>query len=1149
MKKTFLTLIFAAMSILTFGQKWTAMGSDTPSQPQVRLISSDEKQIVVNFSLEGFNATRVETPNGIQNIITVPEMATSLIAGEPNLPHFPIPALIGDKAEMGVKVTDVQYTDFNIEVAPSKGNISRQIDPETVPYTYGEMYGKDAFYPAEQAYLESPYIVRDFRGQNIVVRPFAYNPVTKTLRVYTNMTITMAKVSDNGENQKSARKSNIIKTTSEYKAAYERRFINFETASKVYPYVEDNGEMLVICADQFVNGMMPLVNWKNISGRPTTIVSVTEAGGNSDTGLKNYIKSVYDDPDRNLAYVLFVGDYNHITPHALSGERSDNWFGQLEGTDHYPEVFIGRFSAETDEHIATQVNKVLYYERDLQSNVTWVDKGMGIGYIGAGSGHYGEDDYEHIDLIRDTLEHYTYSHVTEHHGGYGGDASTTTISATINQGISIINYCNHGSQDSWGVAGYSSSNVHALVNDNMLPIVWSVACLNGQFNYGSECFAEAWMRATNNSTGTPTGAIGGMFSWMSQPWQPPMYGQDEMVDILTEWNHADQYNHTLAGASLNGNMNVIDKSGDTECHDTWILFGDPSLMVRTANPTEMNVTINPSTLLIGMTELGVTVDADYAIATLSLDGEVLSSIKLVGGEGTLEFEPLTTVGNAELVIMGYNRVTYDEEVEIIPADGAFVTVNGFTPNFAPVNQETNMSMSFKNVGTDPTSGNTEVVLTCEDSRMQIINGTANLNVMQGNEVVTLDNAFSFIVAEGVEDGTKFTINVTMTCGSDVWNGKAVITAGQAILAFDQFMSPAGFVPGQTVTVAASFKNIGHYMATNAAATIASTSQYVTIAEDTKTLGTIAPDGVATAVFTITIDETCPETEVLPFTFNATADGGLTAEGSGSLKNSCNVLFVLNDEYGDGWNGSKLHIVYDDGTPAEDITLDNGNTGTFTREIGNNVHVTVTFLAGSWSYECTYVIKYEDGTVIHEENNQGGCNFTVNCGGSPISDFDPVEDLASDVDSDNGIVTLTWTAPENAISYAITRNGIALGETEETSYVDDVPQSGNYTYGITAVYAGGVSIPTTIVVTVPSGVGIDENEVEFSVYPNPANDVIYVNAGTAEVEYGIFNSIGQMVMSGKAQGLTHINVSELSNGLYIIRLCSSNNVKAMRITIK
>ena len=80
--------MLAAMSFLTFGQKWTALSSDKPVQPQVKLISSSEEQIVVNFSLGGFNTIRVETPNGTQNIISVPKMASTLIAGAPDLPQI-----------------------------------------------------------------------------------------------------------------------------------------------------------------------------------------------------------------------------------------------------------------------------------------------------------------------------------------------------------------------------------------------------------------------------------------------------------------------------------------------------------------------------------------------------------------------------------------------------------------------------------------------------------------------------------------------------------------------------------------------------------------------------------------------------------------------------------------------------------------------------------------------------------------------------------------------------------------------------------------------------------------------------------------------------------------------------------------------------
>ena len=474
--------------------------------PATKLISSSEDQIVVTFQLSGYNTSKVMTPQGEQFVVNASKMAPILEAGAPDLPMFPIPAIIGDRAEMTVSVVDAQYTDYeNMEIAPSKGNLSRQVNPDEVPYTYGEMYQQNAFWPATPAYLEKPYILRDFRGQNIMVRPFAYNPVTKTLRVYTSMTIAMTKVSDNGQNQKLARKSSTIKMDPEQKAQYSRRFINFGEIQNRYPFDEDYGEMLIICPDQYMSEMTEFVEWKNKSGRPTTLVSVTAAGGNNDTQIKNYIQNIYNDPNHNLEFILLIGEYNDLTPHSMNGGRSDNWFGMLEGSDYYLEALVGRFSIQNANQLQTHINKVLYYERDMQAGVTWVDRGMGIGAIGAGSGHFGEDDYQHIDYIRDTLLHYTYNQVTEHH--QGGDASVSTISGTTNEGISVINYCNHGSETSWGVANYSVSNVNALTNDNKLPIVWSVACLNGKFDVG-ECFGEAWLRATNNSTGAPTGAIG-----------------------------------------------------------------------------------------------------------------------------------------------------------------------------------------------------------------------------------------------------------------------------------------------------------------------------------------------------------------------------------------------------------------------------------------------------------------------------------------------------------------------------------------------------------------------------------------------------------------------------------------------------------------
>ena len=1149
MKKVAFTLAFLAMSIMTMAQQWVGINGSTPAEPQVKLISSSEAKVLVDFSLSGFTMTRVSTPNGIQQVISVPKMASMLEAGAPDLPHFPIPAIIGDAAEMEVNVINCIYKDYqNIEVAPSKGNFSRQIDPETVPYTYGAMYQRDAFYPATQAYLETPYIFRDFRGQDIMVRPFAYNPATKTLRVYTNMTIEMRKVSDNGMNQKVGRKS-IQKVAPEMKDAYSHRFINYKDNNAKYNFVTDRGEMLVICPDSYVEAMQPFVDWKNQSGRPTTIVSLSEVGGNNDNQIKNYINSIYTNPERNLMFVLLVGDYADLTPHSMSGGRSDNWFGQLEGSDYYLEILTGRFSVQSITDVETHIEKVLYYERDMPEGLTWLNQGIGIGANeGAGQGHMGgEADYVHINYIRDTLMHYTYENVTQQYSGVGGGTNANAISADFNEGKSICNYCNHGSQTSWAVANYSNSNVNALVNDDKWPYIWSVACNNGEFN--DNCFGEAWLRATNNTTGRPTGAVGGMFSWISQPWVPPMTGQDEMVDILTGWKHEDQFNHTFGGASLNGSMYMLDMhpSDQGNTHNTWILFGDPSLMVRTDNPVRMNLSLSPTALMLGMSELEITAEnTAYGIATLMMDGEIIATGDIHDGVANLVFPPLSNVGTATLTVLGYNKVTEVMPVEILPAEGAYITVNGYTPNFAPVNVETSLSLSFKNVGVDPTEGVTSITLNCADDRMQIIQGTAEMGVLAADETITLQDAFSFIIAEGVEDGERFQIDATMVCGSQTWIGKAFITAGQAILEWAGAEWAGSYVPGEDLTIVANFGNIGHYMATNAVAVISCTSEYVTLLNENVEFGTIDPDGTATCVFHLNIDSSCPETEQIPVTITMQADGDLNVEGSLILKNTCNVIFDLVDSYGDGWNGNQLVVSFNDGTPTQNMTIESGFSATYNLEIGRGVHVTLGWINGSYGYECSFTVKYENGEQIYAGGANVNYEFDCNCaGGAHYDTFAPVENL--NAETEIGVVILTWDAPEGALSYTVYRNGLELSEVTEPTYTDMVASEIHYTYCVVANYQRGSSLPECI--DVKGEMSIDENEAEFVIYPNPVNNTLFINGGDAQYSYEMYNSMGQVVANGQAQGTEQIHVSNMTKGMYFLRLTTGTQVRVEKVVVK
>jgi len=673
MRKHLLTALLVMMTVATFAQQWTAIKSDTPSTIQTTLVSSSKDQITVNLQVPGFYAFEVTTPRGEANVISVPKTVSTASAGEPNLPIIAIPAIIGDRQHYNIRVVEAQYTDFQMEVAPSKGDFPRSINPDDVPYTYGEAYSTDAFFPPQAVELYEPYILRDFRGQNMVVYPFAYNPITHTLRVYYDMTIEMYSDGLSSENVLD-RRSNNMKLDAEIKAVYENHFINYAESMSKYTPIDETGELLIICHDAFMNAMQPFVDWKKQIGRPTTMVG-TSTTGTSDSSIKNYIQNQYN-ANNNLTHVLLVGDEAHIKGHYNQSSnysgKSDNWYGQVVGNDKYNEIIIGRFSAENETHVTTQVNKVIHYERDIDASDTWLNKGCGVAAFAGGGGHYGEDDYEHINNIRTDLLGYNYLTVHQEYYNVSGYSSTTAqISTRVNDGVSIINYCNHGIQTAWQSHRpfYSNDYVNNLTNDNMLPIIWSVACLNGQYDYAQPCFGETWLRATNNTTGEPTGAIGGMFSYISQPWVPPMYAQDEMVDVLVE-SHSSNIKRTLGGVSYDGNMKILDQynSNDASAVGTymsWILFGDPTLTLRNSIPTDMGVT-HASSMSCNSVSFTVNAsDGEGALATLTRDNEIMGSATITDGSANITFTAPGTTGTATLTVFGYNKITYITTIDII----------------------------------------------------------------------------------------------------------------------------------------------------------------------------------------------------------------------------------------------------------------------------------------------------------------------------------------------------------------------------------------------------------------------------------------------------------------------------------------------------
>lgn len=486
--------------------------------------------------------------------------------GFPAVPAIRRSVVLPPLRRMKVKVLESSHYDIQgIRVAPSKGSLKRTVDPTKVPYTFSGIYGRNAWYPAKEVEIYRPYIMRDLRGAVVTVNPFRYNPARKTLRVLTSITVA---VLDSGPGRFNLLYRAGTQPDRGFDSLFANSFVNYDPGSsggnRGAGFSED-GDMLILAPLAFHAALEPLVDWKNSRGIATTLVDVNSVG-NSAAAIKSYIETVYN--QSNLAYVLLVGDAGEVaTPISRNG-AADPTYALLAGNDHYPDIFVGRFSARTVDQVETQVTRTIMYEQ-TNAGEAWLRRGTGVASDIPG-GHNGESDDEHMDNIRDDLLAAGYTLVDRI---YDPSATASQVDTALNDGRGIVNYCGHGNQTSWGSSGFSVTHVNNLRNNDMLPFIVSVACLNGKFHSG-DCFAEAWLRAEYMDE--PSGAAAVYASSVNMYWQPPMTAQDEIVDLYTAGSMA-----TFGALCYAGACRMMDDhglAGQNE-FDNWHVFGDPSLLV------------------------------------------------------------------------------------------------------------------------------------------------------------------------------------------------------------------------------------------------------------------------------------------------------------------------------------------------------------------------------------------------------------------------------------------------------------------------------------------------------------------------------------------------------------------------------------------
>ena len=428
--------------------------------------------------------------------------------------------------------------------------------------------------------------------------------------------------------------------------------------------------------------------------------------------------------------------------------------------------------------------------------------------------------------------------------------------------------------------------------------------------------------------------------------------------------------------------------------------------------------------------------------------------------------PLTS-GKSNTV--GFGRINVLAAVEAIQL-GA-IRYNAFEINDPAENnnhklnpgESVTMALTLDNVS-DEAVNNVSVILSTDNPNVTITDNEAQFPNFAPNQTHTVLDAFAFSVNDQVVAKQKIKFNAEVMV-----NGEPLSRFTINVMVYDHLLQFGAYAvlnddddnglldPGETADLRIMVDNVGNELAQMVVGTLSTDINYITLNETEKSFSTIGANLMGYADYSVTLAPDTPEGFVIPLTLTLVDANGRATELTFNYKNSCNVIFSLHAYFGFGWHGNSLSVSYSDGTPSEQMAINNGSSATYTRELSSGSTITLRWNNGQWPQDCSFEVMYEDGTIIYQ--NEGGFSgaqtFTINCaGGSGTAEFcAPIRNLT--YDADVNAVVLTWEAPQNGnpSEYEIYRETELLGTTTALTYTDSSVEEGVYNYCVYAAYNG------------------------------------------------------------------------------------------------
>ena len=479
------------------------MKNENNNDLMLTITKSDLTGLDLELYIQDISTTTIEANGEIYDRINIQNRGFTSEYGKAELPVISYYIAVPQEAEvlLDYQVSDpINYEGYYIYPAqPPMPETGGYIDP---PFTKNEsFYMKNEYYPTSIVEISSDFIIRGCRVIRVSAYPITYNPVSQRLKMYENIDITIEFIGGTAEFIPERYRS------IHFQPLLDAYLINSQSLERANPNNPlellgraDRADLLIVVYDDFYEEILPLAEWRHMTGIETKVVKWSEIGETSQD-LQDYMTDAYDNWELPPSYLLIVGDADHIPvnyqnshPYHGSPTGTDHWYVAIDGTDYFPDMHTGRISVEDETELTTVVNKILDYCKTPYMDENWFDDVLLAAY--QESGRYFVYTSERL---YDFLEPKGYT-CNRQYQGTTPPGSTQGVIDAINAGVIIANHRDHGAaqNDGYGYTGWSYPQFDTnhiqndLSNGEMYPIMYALHCDSGWFDGETDSNSGNW---------------------------------------------------------------------------------------------------------------------------------------------------------------------------------------------------------------------------------------------------------------------------------------------------------------------------------------------------------------------------------------------------------------------------------------------------------------------------------------------------------------------------------------------------------------------------------------------------------------------------------------------------------------------------------